>query len=162
MLLVRRHQERTDRVDVGVRDSLTDGQCVYGHQPLVVQHRDSVDVLYWCKRNKRTLVVLVWVLEVMKERARGIGTVIFAVGPAVSLLGIRHQARADRVVPGVGGIWYAVGPAVSLVVRHQVRTDRVVPGVGGIWYVVGPAVSLLGIRHQSRADKVVPGVGGIW
>ena len=40
------------------------------HQPLVVQHRFSVDVLYWCKRNKRTLVVLVLVLEGMKERAR--------------------------------------------------------------------------------------------
>ena len=99
----------------------------------MVQHRYSVDVLYWCKRNKRTLVVLVLVLEGIKERARVIGTVILTVGPAVSLLGIRHQARADRVVPGVGGIWHVVGPAVSLGIRHQARADRVVVGVGGSW-----------------------------
>ena len=54
-LLGRRHQERADRVDVGVRGPLTDGQCVYGHQSLVVQHR---------------------VLEVMKKRARVIGRVV--------------------------------------------------------------------------------------
>ena len=35
--------------------------------------------------------------------------VILTVGPAVSLLGRRHQARADRVVDGVKGIGYGGG-----------------------------------------------------
>ena len=36
----------------------------------MVQHRYSVDFLYWCKRNKCTLVVLVLVLVGMKKRTR--------------------------------------------------------------------------------------------
>jgi hypothetical protein len=35
--------------------------------------------------------------------------VILVVGTAVSLLGIRHQARAGRVVCGVKGNWYGGG-----------------------------------------------------